>query len=64
VDKVEDVMAELEDQKDIQDAMSEAISRPCQDIFEDEDLNAELDALGELEELEEEVIVPQVCQLF
>ncbi len=35
VDKVEDLMESIQDQKDLQDAMAEAISRPGQDMFDD-----------------------------
>ncbi len=52
-DKVDEMMDDIQDERDIHDQISEAISRPGQDLFNDEDLLnelAELDALG----LEEE----------
>ena len=54
-DKVDDIMDEIQEEKDIHDSISEAISRPGQDLFNDEELLeelAELDAL-ELEEQEQ-----------
>mmetsp|Transcript_20663 Transcript_20663/g.28453 ORF Transcript_20663/g.28453 Transcript_20663/m.28453 type:complete len:227 (-) Transcript_20663:1283-1963(-) len=51
-DKVDDMMEEIQEEREVHDAISEAISRPGQDLFNDEDLLnelAELDAL-ELEE--------------
>eukprot|EP01031_Cornospumella_fuschlensis_P035445 gene35445-42963_t len=53
-DKVDDVMDALAEEKDIQDAISEAISRPGQDLFNDEEL---LDELAELDALEMEASV-------
>jgi charged multivesicular body protein 4 len=44
-------MDALAEEKDIQDAISEAISRPGQEMFNDEDL---LDELAELDALEME----------
>jgi charged multivesicular body protein 4A/B len=51
-DKVDEMMDDIQEEKDIHDAIADAISRPGQDLFNDEDLLnelAELDAL-ELEE--------------
>ena len=48
-DKVDEMMDDIQDERDIHDQISEAISRPGQDLFNDEDLLnelAELDALG------------------
>eukprot|EP01039_Chlorochromonas_danica_P007854 gene7854-8667_t len=50
-DKVDDIMDELEEERDIQDAISDAISRPGQEMFNDEEL---LDELAELDALEME----------
>lgn len=53
-DKVDDIMDEIQEEKDIHDSISEAISRPGQDLFNDEELLeelAELDAL-DMEEVE------------
>lgn len=50
-DKVDDIMDELAEEKEIQDAISDAISRPGQEMFNDEDL---LDELAELDALEME----------
>lgn len=51
-DKVDEMMDDIQEEKDIHDAIADAISRPGQDMFNDEELLnelAELDAL-ELEE--------------
>lgn len=51
-DKVDEMMDDIQEEKDIHDAIADAISRPGKDLFDDEDLLnelAELDAL-ELEE--------------
>lgn len=50
-DKVEDLMDSIQEQKDMQDAISEAISKPGMEMFDDEDL---LNELAELESLEQE----------
>lgn len=50
-DKVDDIMDEIQEEKDIHDSISEAISRPGQDLFNDEDL---LEELAELEALDAE----------
>jgi charged multivesicular body protein 4 len=52
-DKVEDMMDEIQEERDIHDQISDAISRPGQDLFNDEDLLAEL---AELDAMEEEVM--------
>lgn len=48
-DKVDDIMDEIQEEKDIHDSISEAISRPGQDMFNDEEL---LEELAELEALD------------
>jgi charged multivesicular body protein 4 len=48
-DKVDDIMDEIQEEKDIHDSISEAISRPGQDLFNDEEL---LEELAELEALD------------
>jgi charged multivesicular body protein 4 len=50
-DKVEEIMEDIEEEKDIHNSISEAISRPGRDIFDDEDL---LNELAELEALDAE----------
>lgn len=50
-DKVDDIMDEIQEEKDVHDAISEAISRPGQDMFNDEEL---LEELAELDALEME----------
>lgn len=50
-DKVDEIMDDIQEEKDVHDAISEAISRPGQDMFNDEDL---LDELAELDALEME----------
>mmetsp|Transcript_16514 Transcript_16514/g.33003 ORF Transcript_16514/g.33003 Transcript_16514/m.33003 type:complete len:232 (-) Transcript_16514:158-853(-) len=56
-DKVDEIMDDIQEEKDIHDSISEAISRPGQDLFDDEEL---LDELAELDalEMEEEVAAP------
>lgn len=63
-DKVDDIMDEIQEEKDIHDSISEAISRPGQDLFNDEDLLEELAELEALdaEEQELEVLPPPVRQ--
>jgi len=34
-DKVDDIMEEIEEAKDVQDRITEAITRPAQEIFDD-----------------------------
>lgn len=58
-DKVDEMMDEIQDEKDIHDSISEAISRPGQDLFNDEDLLEELAELDALE-LEQEISKTQV----
>jgi charged multivesicular body protein 4 len=48
-ERVDDIMDEIEEEKAIHDSISEAISRPGQDMFDDEEL---LDELAELDALE------------
>jgi charged multivesicular body protein 4 len=55
-DKVDDIMDEIQEEKDVHDAISEAISRPGQDMFSDEDL---LNELAELDALDMEEAVMQ-----
>jgi len=50
-DKVEDIMENLQEERDIFDQISDAISRPGQELFDDQDL---LDELAELEALDVE----------
>jgi len=56
-DKVDDIMDEIQEEKDIHDSISEAISRPGQDLFNDEELLEELAELDALE-MEDEVKAP------
>jgi charged multivesicular body protein 4 len=64
-DAVDDVMDAVEDEKDIHAQISEAISRPGQDLFDDEDLLNELHELDALEsELEMEVPAPMPQTVF
>lgn len=64
-DKVDDIMDEIQEEKDIHDSISEAISRPGQDLFNDEDLLEELAELEALdaEEQEVEVVQPPARQI-
>lgn len=57
-DAVDDLMADLQEERDIHNAISEAISRPGMEMFDDEELNAEL---AELEALEEEEVAAPVA---
>jgi charged multivesicular body protein 4 len=50
-DMVDDMMDDIQEEKDIYESISEAISRPGQDMFNDQDL---LDELEELDALEAE----------
>lgn len=61
-DKVDDIMDEIEEEKDIHDAISEAISRPGQDLFNDEDLLEELAELDALDMEAEEIDLGPVRQ--
>ena len=56
-DTVDDMMDEIQEEKDIHDSISEAISRPGQDLFDDQDLLNELAELDALES-EEELLTP------
>lgn len=58
-DKVDDIMDEIQEEKDIHDSISEAISRPGQDLFNDEDLLEELAELEALDAEEQELEVTQ-----
>lgn len=59
-DKVDEIIDDLAEEKDIQDAISDAISRPGQEMFNDEEL---LDELAELDSLEmEESLAAKVEQ--
>lgn len=58
-DKVDDIMDEIQEEKDIHDSISEAISRPGQDLFNDEDLLEELAELEALDAEEQELEVAQ-----
>ena len=49
-DKVDDLLDSIQEQKEIHDTISEAISRPGQDMFDDEQLLSELAELDLLEE--------------
>lgn len=54
-DTVDEIMDDIQEEKDIHDAISDAISRPGRDMFNDEDLLdelAELDALAAEEALQ------------
>jgi charged multivesicular body protein 4 len=55
-DKVDDIMDEIQEEKDIHDSISEAISRPGQDMFNDEELLEELAELDALELAEEQEV--------
>lgn len=48
-DKVEDLMDEMQEEREIHDAIAEAIAKPAGDLFDDEEL---MNELAELEELE------------
>ena len=47
--RVDKVMDDIEEEKDISDQIADAITRPAQDMFDDEEL---LNELAELEELD------------
>jgi len=59
-DKVDEMMDELQEEKDIHDAISEAISRPGQELFDDEELLNELAELDALEMEEQMLQAPKV----
>jgi charged multivesicular body protein 4 len=59
-DTVDEIMDDIQEEKDIHDAISDAISRPGRDMFNDEDL---LDELAELDALAaEEALQPAQVQ--
>eukprot|EP00349_Pseudokeronopsis_sp_Brazil_P007503 CAMPEP_0202967120 /NCGR_PEP_ID=MMETSP1396-20130829/11899_1 /ASSEMBLY_ACC=CAM_ASM_000872 /TAXON_ID= /ORGANISM="Pseudokeronopsis sp., Strain Brazil" /LENGTH=236 /DNA_ID=CAMNT_0049691837 /DNA_START=21 /DNA_END=731 /DNA_ORIENTATION=- len=65
-DKVDEMMDEIQEEKDIHDSIAEAISRPGQDLFNDEELLNELAELDALD-MEEAVnstpqTIPQTAQ--
>ena len=49
--RVDKVMDDIEEEKDLSDQIAEAITRPAQDMFDDEEL---LNELAELEELDQQ----------
>jgi charged multivesicular body protein 4 len=54
-ERIDDIMEDMEDQRDISNQISEALTRNTEDVFEDEDLLAELEGLeDELEMVDEE----------
>lgn len=55
-DKVDEMMDDIQDERDIHGQISEAISRPGQDLFDDEDLLAELNELNDLSLAEDETV--------
>lgn len=64
-DKVDEIMEDIQEEKDVHDQISDAISRPGQEMFDDEDLLqelAELDALDSAELEEEAVSAPSTAQ--
>jgi hypothetical protein len=52
---VDEIMDDIQEEKDVHDAISKAISRPGQDLFNDEDLLNEF-AESEALEMEESVL--------
>lgn len=58
-DKVDEIMDDIQEEKDVHDAISEAISRPGQDMFDDEDLLNELAELDALEMEDAALTTPQ-----
>lgn len=58
-DKVDEMMDEIQEEKDIHDSIAEAISRPGQDLFNDEEL---LNELAELDALDMEEAVSSTPQ--
>lgn len=61
-DKVDEMMDDIQEEKDIHDQISEAISRPGQDLFNDEDLLNELAELESLELEADELAAPAPVQ--
>jgi charged multivesicular body protein 4 len=59
-DTVDEMMDDLQEEKDIHDAISEAISRPGQELFDDEELLNELAELDALEMEEQMLQTPKV----
>jgi charged multivesicular body protein 4 len=60
-DQVDDIMDDIQEEKDIYESISEAISRPGQDMFNDQELLDELDELDALEaeaNAEEQLLAP------
>jgi len=62
-DKVDEMMDDIQEEKDIHDQISEAISRPGQDLFNDEDLLNELAELEALDTEAEELAAPSVINV-
>lgn len=58
-DKVDEMMDEIQEEKDIHDSIAEAISRPGQDLFNDEELLNELAELDALDMEEAMTSTPQ-----
>lgn len=58
-DAVEDLVDDMAEEQDMADQIADAISRPAKDMFDDEELNAELAELEELE-LDEQLMTPSV----
>jgi charged multivesicular body protein 4 len=58
-DKVDDMMEDIQEEKDIHDSISEAISRPGQDLFDDQELLDELEQLDALDMELNPVAAPQ-----
>eukprot|EP01006_Ploeotia_vitrea_P028112 TRINITY_DN60853_c0_g1_i1.p1 TRINITY_DN60853_c0_g1~~TRINITY_DN60853_c0_g1_i1.p1 ORF type:complete len:183 (+),score=26.71 TRINITY_DN60853_c0_g1_i1:316-864(+) len=58
-DRVDDLMDDMAEEKDTADQISEAISRPAQDMFDDDELLNELAELEELE-LDEKLLTPPI----
>mmetsp|Transcript_4362 Transcript_4362/g.7155 ORF Transcript_4362/g.7155 Transcript_4362/m.7155 type:complete len:233 (+) Transcript_4362:106-804(+) len=61
-DKVDEIMDDIQEEKDIHDSISEAISRPGQDLFDDEELLEELAELDALEMEEEVAAAPTLVE--
>lgn len=59
-DTVDEMMDDLQEEKDIHDAISEAISRPGQELFDDEELLNELAELDALEMEEQMLQTPKL----
>lgn len=60
-EKVDEVIEDMEEVRDHQDQISEALTRNTEDMFDDEDLLAELDGLEEeLEQVEEQEKAPTI----